>query len=262
MKAEHNNELPPAAGVADMDSARRRAFLAKMGKGTAALAALAPLSSRAGGTHKLANFSLPGGFGYCTVSGYQSAAVSGAPATICSAFAPSYFLTTQSLTYSALTSPAAPNATKLAAALSTKFGVSITAANVSSTLLANPIRNLVVTGTNLVIYAASSSAGVSLQPRNFPGTLTNSLAGFNSAGLFTNSSDSRTLLEVLYDGVLSSSPATAKCYFLSAYLTVFNSTPLNLPLGFNKTYVTGQYSDGDAASGTDAYQFFKTLCGA
>ncbi len=75
----------------------------------------------------------------------------------------------------------------------------------------------------------------------------NSTGKFKS--IFTNSTDERTLLEVLYDGVLSSSPATAKCYFLSAYLTVYNGTPSNLPQGFDKAYVIGQYSDSDAQIG-------------
>ncbi len=249
----------------DPDAARRRALLVKMGKGTAALAVLAPLSAHASGTHKLANTSLPGGFGYCTVSGYQSAAVSGAPATECTAYAPTHFLTTWPLTYSTLTSPSAVNNPQLASALNTKFGITtITGTQVGDTLLADPPKNLVVTGKNLVIYAISSSAGVSLQPKNFPAAITNSLAFFNSAGLFIKSSDTRTLLEVLYDGVLSSSPTFAKCYFLSAYLTVYYSTPSNLPLGFDRAYVTGQYSptDGIAASGTDTYQFFRTLCSA
>lgn len=247
----------------DLDAARRRALLVKMGKGTAALAVLAPLSAHASGTHKLANSSLPGGFGYCTVSGFQSAAVSGAPAAVCSASAPSHFLTTQSLTYSTLTSPSAVNNSQLASALNTKFGITaITGTQVGNTLLAIPPKNLVVAGKNLVIYGTSSNTGVSLQSSNFPAAITNSLAPFNAAGLFTNSSDTRTLLEVLYDGVLSSSPTSAKCYFLSAYLTVYNATPSNLPQGFDKAYVTGQYSDGNAASGTDVYQFFKTLCGA
>lgn len=246
----------------DLDAARRRALLVKVGKGTAALAVLAPLSAHASGTHKLYNPSLPG-YGYCTVSGFQSAVVSGAPVT-CSASAPSSFLTTLPLDYSGMVS-GTPNAKKLATALNTKFSLPtdfITDTQVSSTLLASPLKNLVVTGKNLVIYAVSTSAGVSLQPKSFPAAITNSLAAFKSAGLFTNSADTRTLLEVLYDGVVSSSPATAKCYFLSAYLTVYSSTPSNLPQGFDKAYVTGQYSDGNAASGTDVYQFFKALCGA
>lgn len=252
----------------DLDAARRRALLVKMGKGTAALAVLAPLSAHASGAHKLANSSLPGGFGYCTVSGYQSAAVSGAPATmtICSANRPSYFLTApQTLTYSTLVSGMV-SAKKLAKYLNDTFfptSAVISETDVKGTLLASPVTTLIVTGKNLVIRPIDSSSGIALRGNNFPEASLDPTGKFNS--IFTNSTDTggkRTLLEVLYDGVPSSSPATAKCYFLSAYLTVYNSTPSNLPPGFKKAYVTGQYSDGNAVSGTDAYQFFKALCGA
>lgn len=250
----------------DPDAARRRALLVKMGKGTAALAVLAPLSAHASGTHKLANTSLPGGFGYCTVSGYQSAAVSGAPATACSAYAPSHFLTVlPTLTYSSDVS-GTDKAKKLAKYLNDTFFAKvdvISETDVNGTLLANPVATLFVTGKNLVIRPIDPSSGTALRGNNFPDANLDPTGKFNSIfSPLVKSSDGRTLLEVLYDGVLSSSPATAKCYFLSAYLTVYNATPSNLPLGFDQAYVTGQYTDGNAASGTDAYQFFRALCSA
>jgi len=249
----------------DLDAARRRALLLKMGTGTAALAVLAPLSAHASGTHKLANSSLPSGFGFCTVSGYQSAAVSGAPATSCSAFAPSHFLTTTELTYSTLGVNGSINAKKLADKLNAKFfaGSSfITEAHATTLLKGVAGTTVKVVSHNMFIYVLTADRGIFLQPNatNLPAVITDTLGTFKS--IFAGSLDVRTLLEVLYDGVFSSSPAFAKCYFLSAYLTVCTPpTPSSLPVGFDGDYVKGQYStDGNAASGTYAYQFFKTLC--
>ena len=267
----HSDALASRVGLRiprlDLDAARRRALLVKMGKGTAALAVLAPLSVHASGTHKLYNPSLPG-YGYCTVSGFQSAAVSGAAATVCSAYAPSHFLlTTEALTYNVLTGTNVNGVNKnnLAAALNTHFvlatdTISASTAGrprVDNTLLGSPLAKLVVPQNNLVILPTTSNTGKALRGRNVPSLSLDPTGAFNS--IFTNSTDGRTLLEVLYDGVLSSNPTSANCYFLSAYLTVFAATPNYLPAGFDKAYVTGQYSDGNAALG-DVYLFFQSLC--
>lgn len=265
------NRLPesPASASVPMELAalqRRRALLSGLGKGAAATAALAPLVAQARGTHKIANSTLPGGFGYCTVSGFQSAAISGSPApTVCSAFAPSHFLTVDQLNYltiSGASNASSINKNNLSVGLNTFFSLpagTITPSAVELTLLAAVPVKLIVTGHNVAIIPLAVNSGTGLRPTNFPAAVTNSLAAFNSTGLFTASSDSRSLLEVLYDAVLSSSPANANCYFLAAYLTVYNSTPSNLPLGFDKTYVVAQYVN-NAGSSTNAYKFFQALC--
>lgn len=254
--------------VGDLAAERRRLILKGLGKGGAAVVALSPLAVHAGGTHKVANSSLPGGFGYCSVSGFQSAAISGSPApTVCSAYAPSHFLQTENLSYQSLVDTyaggGAVTKSKLKTALNAKyFGGSdvIKGHQVQNFLLATPPLPLVVSGRNLCILPGSlSGTGLALQPKAFPSGITNSLIPFNS--IFTNSSSTLTLLQVLYEGVLSSSPSSAKCYFLSAYLTVLSSTPPTLPVGFDGPYVISRYT-GDAAalSGTTAYNFFKAVC--
>lgn len=72
-----------------------------LGKGTAVVAALSPMASQATRGHVLSNPALPNGMGYCTVSGFQSAAISGMPQnpTPCSAFAPSHFVTSSQVDY-------------------------------------------------------------------------------------------------------------------------------------------------------------------
>ena len=259
------SETPPSAIVSLEIAAlqRRRALLSGLGKGAAATAALAPLISQAGGTHKIPNTALPGNFGYCSVSGFQSAAISGSPApTVCSAFAPRhYLLTPDALVYSTLTSPSAVNASRLATALNNKYfsGVSpapISNSMVNNSLLATPLSKLIVPNRNLLVLPLTSNTGTALGGTNFPDTF-NPLGLFHS--IFLASTDQRTLLEVLYDGVLSASPSTANCYFLAAYLTVYNSTPSTLPTGLDKPYVIAQYID-NAGPLTNAYKFFQALC--
>jgi hypothetical protein len=258
MSAEHGDGLQTATGASNnRDAVRRRDLLAKLGKGSAALASLAPLASRARGTHKLFNDSLPGDYGYCSVSGYQSAAVSGAPVAQCSAFAPSHFLTTPtSLSYSIICSGSV-SAKKIERYLNTTYQTAFTETEVTGTLLATPLKSLVAPPEkNLVIHAKSLAEGVALRGASLPSGVTPT-GQFRS--IFTLSADDRTLLEVLYDGVASNNPASGNCYFLSAFLTVFNAQPSHLPL--TKEYITGQYSyPGAADSTTDAYAFFRALC--
>jgi len=248
---------------------RRRALLSGLGKGSAALAALSPLASQAAGTHKVANATLTGGFGYCSVSGFQSAAISGGTtAAVCSAYAPSHFVTSEALNYDTLTGLSRASATAtayaraLADALNIKFG--LTGANATSSaklklsLLASTPFKLQIPGANLTFLpGAVTTAGIALRPQNLPAGFTNAQVAFNS--IFTSSGTGTPLLEVLYEGVLSSTPSTARCYFAAAYLTVFASRPASLPVGFDKAYVVAQYSDANAASGTNVYKFFSAI---
>lgn len=263
------NRLPetPLSAIAPMEIAalqRRRALLSGLGKGAAATAALAPLISQARGTHKIANSALPGNFGYCSVSGFQSAAISGSPApTVCSAFAPSHFLAIHSLIYTGTDNNLglgnSVNANKLRDALNTKYVVSVfTSTNVapllSSLSPANPV--VAVAGSGVVLIWTSSNTSTALTRNNWPTAALTGLEAFNST---FGGSDGRPLLRVLYDGVLSANPANANCYFLAAYLTVYNSTPGTLPTGLNKPYVIVQYIN-NANSSTNVYKFFHALC--
>lgn len=268
---DQHSDKPDIDGTAQdrLRASRRSAILSGLGKGSVALAALSPLASQAISvrSHKLANGTLQGGFGYCTISGFQSAAVSGSPApTVCSAFAPSHFLTVETLTYvGGIVGNGGGNAdTKLKNALNTKYGVGVFNESNVAPLLATvaPTSGYVaVPGSGVVLIWTSNNTSTALTRSNWPASGVDGLAAFNASPRFTGSTDDRPLLRVLYDGVLSANPATANCWFLSAYLTVYTTTPSGLPVGFDTSYLTGAYaSDASAASGSDAYQFLKALC--
>lgn len=252
-------------------ASRRSAILSGLGKGSVALAAMSPLASQASRSHVLFNQS-KGTDCYCTVSGFQSAAVSPSTGTnppTCSTYLPRTFLKkpVETIVYSAVTNGNGNLDQKIADYLNTLPGVtSITAAQVAATLLGSPTAPLIVPVSNSVFLPVGGSAASCyfLQARNFP-TLVASTGAFSSV---FNSGDARTLLEVLFEGVgtsdggASNSPPTAKCYFLASYLSINNSnvSPV-LPADFDRAYVTGQYhSDADAALSSNAGLFFSRLC--
>jgi len=119
-----------------------------------------------------------------------------------------------------------------------------------------PIK-LQVLGANLTILPGVAGTGTALRPQNLPAGFANAQVAFNS--IFTGSGTATPLLEVLYEGVLSSSPTTARCYFAAAYLTVYAGRPSSLPVGFDQSYVLAQYSDANAANGTNVYKFFSAV---
>lgn len=259
-------------------ASRRSAILSGLGKGSVALAAMSPLASQASRSHVLFN-PLKGTDCYCTVSGFQSAAVSPSTGTnppTCSTYLPRTFLRMTAIGGAAIrkiiynTDVSPLNNTKIAEFLNGLLGItSITGTQVGNTLRAATPVPLIVPGSNaefLPLGAPNASAGCYfLQARNFPTGVTSTNA-FST--VFTNSGDGRTLLEVLFEGVptteggVSNSPPTAKCYFLASYLSINNSnvSPV-LPADFDRTYVTGQYhSDADAALSANAGLFFSKLC--
>jgi hypothetical protein len=265
MKQVPSSTTEPAVREQGSDEARRRAVLARLGKGSAALATMAPLVGIAGGTgfYKCANAKLPGGWGYSTFSGYHSAVVSAAGSTVGTACHPQHFCKINTATSSYKTfcgTSSNPTANQLANKINSYFncGTWVTGTKINSTLYAAVPTSLVVTGYNLVIRPTSSSGGIALQGQNLPYGC-NPLATFKS--IFTTSGDARTLLEVLYDGIQSTTPGTARCYFASTYLTVYSGTPSTLPVGFNKSYVVSNYpGDANVGSSSDNYAFLKTLC--
>lgn len=116
----HSNPAKPSATASgapqdglheahDPVLARRLVLLRGLGKGAVAAAALAPLAGHATRSYVLPNPNLPakaGGVtqnGYCSVSGFQSAAISVAPGqtlTTCSALAPEKFYVETNAAYS------------------------------------------------------------------------------------------------------------------------------------------------------------------
>lgn len=249
------------------DKARRRALLARLGKGSAALAAMGPHASHAGNSsHKCSNANVPGGWGGATFSGYQSAVVSTSSATVGKACHPSHYCKTNvapSSYQSFCGTTSKPTASQLASKINSYFGCgnTVTRTMVRDTLYASVPKSLAVTGCNLVIcpnQLSPSTGGIALQAQNLPAGF-NILVAFNS--VFTNSTDTRTLLEVLYDAVQTASPGHARSYFVSTYLTVYGSQPATLPTGFDTGYVRSSYTgDANVGTGSDPYNFLKTLC--
>ena len=284
---EHIENRPGDPEVDDADpnrlrASRRAAILGGLGKGSAALAALSPLASRASGSHKVANATNPGGFGYCSESGFQSAVISQSTGVIiCSAFAPAHFVTGESLTYQTVIdlycssnsgcdkvgntgSANALSAKNLANALNFKYTLSgsskIATADAQLLLNTSPTP-LSIPNAGLIILPGSSgskTSGNALKAKNVPAGF-NALAQFKA--VFTTSQISTSVLEVLYEGVVSTSPARASCYYASAYLTVFSGVPASLPSSFNTTYLKNNYkSDADVAKGSNEYQFYQAVC--
>lgn len=254
---------PVSPPVDVMAAERRRLILKGLGKGGAAMVALSPLVSQAASTHKIANSTLSGGFGYCTVSGFQSAAISGAPNTECSTFAPSHFVGTESLNYQALAITLPVTAAKLATGLNNKYfaGASVVDGLSAGTLLATPPTKLVVSGRNLVILPASTAGnGLALRLINPPTTdLADGTKLFSA--VFITSTVTQTLLEVLYEAVVSNAPNSGRAYILSSYLTLASGAkPASLPMGFNADYVKSTYTnDSDFTSGQPRYNFYRAL---
>lgn len=280
MKSVQNPPEQPEIDALQQERARasrRSAILSGLGKGSVALAAMSPLASQASRSHVLFN-PLKGTDCYCTVSGFQSAAVSPSTGTnppTCSTYLPRTFLQMTAVGGAAIrkivyANDVAPvNNNKIAEFLNGLLGItSITGTQVGNTLRAATPVPLIVAGSHaefLPLGAPNANAGCYfLRDRNFPTGVTSTNA-FSS--VFT-SGDARTLLEVLFEGVptteggVSNSPPTAKCYFLASYLSINNGNVVPvLPADFDRAYVTGQYhNDGDAALSSNAGLFFSKLC--
>lgn len=277
MKPVENSHSQPDVDERDQDqlrASRRSAILKGLGQGSVAMAALSPLASQASRSHVLYN-SVIGTNCYCTVSGFQSAALSpstGANPPTCATYLPRTFLRmpVQRIVYSSVVTGPVTNQ-KLKAYLIALPGVRDITSGVNGSLLAAtpvPLRipaNGTVGNLDTVFLPIDGNSCYFLQARNFP---TGIVGTGEFRSIFTNSADSRTLLEVLFEGVTTADggagnpPPTAKCYFLASFLSIANSnvSPA-LPADFDRTYVRGQYgADADAALNSNAGMFFATLC--
>lgn len=276
MSYEPNNISPVPSPEAATSQARRRAILAGLGKGSVALAALSPLASEASRTHKLFNAVL-GKDCYCSVSGFQSPVVAGSSPTTCFTYTPGTFVKKTAimqnfLTFSNANSGGAPDSSTSSPGFIANFTNALNNYFVlgGAQRITNAQAQLFFDGSTVYASQASvlllSNGGKltfsAYQAKNFPPTGTGSDPSVSFNSIFPTSADTRSLLEVLYDGVASSSPASAKCYYLSSYLSMNNGllSP-SLPVGLDRPYVVVEYSnDANAASATDvAAQFFKAL---
>ena len=281
MSYEPNNTSPVPSPESASPQARRRAILAGLGKGSVALAALSPLASEASRSHKLFN-SVLGKDCYCSVSGFQSPVVAGSTPTTCFTYTPGSFFAKATVNQSYLTfvntngtaangGPygSANNGTKfttdLATDLNSFFGLSgvqaITQADAKNLVQAK-INIWIPTSQVLLVSFSANGTFSAFHMKNLPtsGLGNDPSVAFNT--IFTTSADTRTLAEVLYDGVASSNPASAKCYYLASYLSINNSgLAPSLPLGLDRPYVVVEYTtDSNAALSTNiAAQFFRAL---
>lgn len=273
---DSHSDKPDIDGTAQdrIRASRRSAILSGLGKGSVALAALSPLASQASRSHKLFNPNLGTGTDcYCTVSGFQSAAISQIPAVTCGTFKPEHFIKKVGLglDYVTLTNSFAgnfngPNAptytatqitngngpTDLAKALNNYFGLAagtISTQQASNFLNASGHPAITTSSGDLVLVRwLTSSTCNAYQGQNFGSD--NALAVFS--GVF-GGSDVRTFIEVLND------TSSAKRYFLACWLSIGKSG-ISVPVDLTRTYVVNNYSDAIAADlGSNESLFFKAI---
>ncbi len=291
--------IPPTTDAAAQQGVRstlaqqRRLLLLKgLGKGSIAAAALIPLSSRATRSYVLDNPSLPGGNGYCSVSGFQSAAVSLAPGqtlTTCSALPPSsYYKKTESSYSWAAKNDADKNTANRRNAVRALFGsagfgftdtqvAAITDSQIDNfrttstlqmlggsifwaTAFSDPAtKNMTGSGTICRLEASTAypgTVGVALPLRSFENMMSN-------AGAADATNPAETVLYTLFQ----TSPDN-KAYFAAVALGCIkedgifaSSTGFSAgQIPFDAKYVADLYNDSSkrAAAGV----FFKHLCGA
>lgn len=241
---------------------RRRALLSGLGKGSAAMAALAPLASRASSRNRVLFNSALKGNGYCSVSGFQSAAISSAPgATPCAATRPSNFFVATAGTYSDLTTGKKDTSKRrgIQAALAAS-PYSVTATDAQADLLTVSGGKATISGKVYIAGALTSSGGTFKELKatatfpTVPATITPVMA-FNSTE-FMGAGSSNTVLEELF---LNSNNA----YFAAAFLTCINedravTSSAGFDAGvlpFDAAYVRSQYQKNQL----EASVFFKAL---
>lgn len=235
---------------------RRRALLSGLGKGSAALAALSPMASQATRQYVLPNPGLPNGMGYCTVSGFHSAAISGMPQggyTTCSAFAPSHFVTSSKVDY-VLNNGGNVKGPETATSLgisNAQFGT-LSANNNTGELRVLPTND----ATNYVIYKGNGSGDLKSCTKT---TLTNlpdaalKSATFKSVFMASSNTTARFLdLFVPAGGAALSDDAFFAAAYLSAGIDAQGQDQGDIP--FDAAYVVSMYGHGGAAA------FFRALC--
>ena len=236
--------------------ARRRALLSGLGKGSAALAVLSPMASQATRSYTLDNPALPNGTGYCTVSGFHSAAISGMPQsgyTTCSAFAPSHFVVSSKVAYAVNpgNGNVKVNETATSLGISTSVFGTLSASNNTGEIRVSPTND----ATNYVIYKGNGSGDLKSCTKT---TLTNlpgpSLKKDLFSSVFTASSSTDRFLDLFVplNGASLSDDAYFAAAYLSASLDMQGLDKGDIP--FDAGYVVNMYGHGGAAA------FFRALC--
>lgn len=249
----------PAHATLDLAALqRRRALLSGLGKGSATVAALVPLASRASSRDRVVFNAALNGNGYCSVSGFQSAAISSAPgAAVCAAKSPADFFAAADGTYT--DKPNGENrkrrGIKDALALAP---FSVMANNVQADALAIAGGKARI-GSKVFLAGDHTLTGGTFKELkasgDFPTTVISPVMNFNAAG-FMGAGPANTVLEELF---LNSNNA----YFAAAFLTcvkedgaVTSSAGFDAgSLPFDAAYVRDQYQNNQV----EAAVFFKAL---
>ena len=272
--------------------ARRRLLLRGLGKGAAAAAALSPLASQATRNYTLHN-PIVDRTGYCSVSGFQSAAISVAPGqsiTTCSAQPPSWFFEQTDVAYiwessSNVTQNRNNHRAAVRALLQASFGFTLAEANNVGN---GRIDGLVVTNTPQIImsalYLTTAYANPAANGQNGSGTIRQIKASANYPSVVVNARPLR-YFENMMDNVPGSGNVDNANAKQSVLYTLYDVQPNNkayfaaVALGcikednafqssggftaglipFDAKYVGDMYND--PAKQADAGVFFKTLCG-
>jgi len=245
--------------------ARRRALIKGLGKGSAALAAAAPLASHATRDYVLNNPAL-GGNAYCSVSGFQSAAISFAPGQTtktCAASPPSAFYTPTSANYVNATTGSSRRRRGIQTLLAAPpFSVSATNAQADSLIAGNwvPIVGRVYKQT-----ASTTDGGTILELKEvtpFPSASDLTISGVMAFKVLMGSGTvNKTVLQTLYEYATDNN-----AYFAAVFLScVAEDGAVDASSGyttgsipFDAKYVGDQYKNNQAGS----IGFFKKICGA
>jgi hypothetical protein len=272
--------------------ARRLLLLRGLGKGAAAAAALSPLASQATRNYTLHN-PIVDRTGYCSVSGFQSAAISVAPGqslTTCEAKPPSAFFDQDQAAYDwESSSTVSQNRTNHRAAvralLVSYFGFTVAEANAVGN---GRIDGLAVTNTPQIIAGALYLSTVYANPAangqigsgtirqikastNYPTVVANArplryfenmMDNVPGSGNVDNANAKQSVLYTLYDVQTNN-----KAYFAAVALGCIREDNAFQSSGgftaglipFDAKYVGDMYND--PAKQADAGVFFKTLCG-
>lgn len=259
-------ETPPAAD-APMEMAalqRRRALLSGLGKGSAAMAALVPLAGQASSRDRVVFNAALNGNGYCSVSGFQSAAISSAPGAVaCKASKPSEFFAVASGPYSNVGSESGARRDGILAALrAAPFSIPDTVQISNSQ--ANGLKVLggrTRINGNIYIAVEKTTTGGSIKELKATGIfptwvteITPSMA-FNSVD-FMDAGPTTSVLEEL-------AANSSNAYFAAAFLTCINEDHAVTSnagfdagaLPFDAAYVRDQYKTNQV----DAAVFFRAL---
>ena len=257
----------PASAAATAAAAalrRRRALLSGLSKGAAAAAALTPLASQATRSYVLFNPSL-GGNGYCSVSGFQSAAVSLAPGqtfTTCSSLKPADYFTTRVQAYTDLTTgpPGQRKRDAIKAMMLAQFGVIVSNADANTLSTAG---NIVIIGGKVYLAETSTSTGGTIREIAASANFPTSVPSVTPTTAFNTLMGSGAVNQpVLYTLFLNADNA----YFAAVYLSAIREdgaivSPSGFTSGlipFDAQYVATQYGSNPVA----AAAFFRKISGA